>query len=72
MVKRTQTIRRLLPTNCLSVFGHFAVGAEKTIASLEAIVNSYMLIVYSTIVPQQSFKGVFDETGAVGHRCSTQ
>ena len=23
MVKRTQTIRRLLPTNCLSVFNHF-------------------------------------------------
>ena len=23
MVKYTQTIRRLLPTNCLSVFGHF-------------------------------------------------
>ena len=23
MVKRTQTIRRLLPTNCLSVFDHF-------------------------------------------------
>ena len=23
MVKQTQTIRRLLPTNCLSVFNHF-------------------------------------------------
>ena len=23
MVKHTQTIRRLLPTNCLSVFDHF-------------------------------------------------
>ena len=23
MVKRTQTIRRLLPTNCLNVFDHF-------------------------------------------------
>ena len=23
MVKQTQTIRRLLPTNCLSVFDHF-------------------------------------------------
>ena len=27
MVKHTQTIRRLLPTNCLSVFDHF-VGLE--------------------------------------------
>ena len=29
MVKRTQTIRRLLPTNCLSVFDHFVGVALK-------------------------------------------
>ena len=30
MVKRTQTIRRLLPTNCLSVFNDFCgVGIER-------------------------------------------
>ena len=29
MVKRTQTIRRLLPTNCLSVFDHFVGLALK-------------------------------------------
>ena len=28
MVKHTKTIRRLLPTNCLSVFDHFA-GADE-------------------------------------------
>ena len=29
MVKHTQTIRRLKPTNCLSVFNHFVVLALK-------------------------------------------
>ena len=29
MVKHTQTIRRLLPTNCLSVFDHFVKSALK-------------------------------------------
>ena len=29
MVKQIQTIRRLLPTNCLSVFDHFAGLALK-------------------------------------------
>ena len=29
MVKHTQTIRRLLPTNCLSVFDHFVGLALK-------------------------------------------
>ena len=29
MIKHTQTIRRLLPTNCLSVFDHFAGLALK-------------------------------------------
>ena len=31
MVKHTQTIRLLLPTNCLSVFGHFVGLALKCI-----------------------------------------
>ena len=34
MVKHTQTIRRLLPTNCLSVFDHF-VGL-----ALKGLINS--------------------------------
>ena len=29
MIKHTQTIRRLLPTNCLSVFDHFVGLAPK-------------------------------------------
>ena len=33
MVKHTQTIRRLLPTNCLSVFDHF-VGLARTFVFL--------------------------------------
>ena len=31
MVKQTQTIHRLLPTNCLSVFDHFVGLALKEI-----------------------------------------
>ena len=31
MVKRTQTIRRLLPTNCLNVFDHFVGLALKSL-----------------------------------------
>ena len=31
MVKHTQTIRRLLPTNCLSVFDHFVGLALKVL-----------------------------------------
>ena len=32
MVERTQTIRRLLPTNCLSVFDHFVWLALKDLS----------------------------------------
>ena len=34
MVKYTQTIRRLLPTNCLSVFDHFVELALKELREL--------------------------------------
>ena len=34
MVKHTQTIRRLLPTNCLSVFDHFVELALKELREL--------------------------------------
>ena len=34
MVKHTQTIRRLLPTNCLSVFDHFVGLALKGLKEL--------------------------------------
>ena len=31
MVKHNQTIRQLMPTNCLSVFDHFAGSALKVL-----------------------------------------
>ena len=34
MVKHTQTIRRLLPSNCLSVFDHFVGLALKGLKTL--------------------------------------
>ena len=37
MVKHTQTIRQLLPTNCLSVFDHFVGLALKGLMSLRLI-----------------------------------
>ena len=46
MVKHTQTIRRLLPTNCLSVFDHFVGLAFKllgfTIIDVFQGINSFM------------------------------
>ena len=41
MAKHTQTIRRLLPTNCLSVFAHFVglalKGLKKHLPYLEDV-----------------------------------
>ena len=39
MVKLTQAIRRLLPTNCLSVFDHFVGLALK---GLSELINLYL------------------------------
>ena len=43
MVKHTQTIRRLLPTNCLSVFDHFVgsglKGLRKKIIKINTIIS---------------------------------
>ena len=39
MVKHTQTIRRLLPTNCLSVFDHFVALALKGLTYLWSFFN---------------------------------
>ena len=41
MVKHTQTICRLLPTNCLSVFDHFVGLALKGLNSLSEVVVAY-------------------------------
>ena len=49
MVKHTQTIRRLWPTNCLSVFDHFAGLVLKGLTLLtlaEIIVLFYTLQLY--------------------------
>ena len=35
MVKHTQTIRRIFPTNCLSVFDHFVGLALKGLSTLQ-------------------------------------
>ena len=49
MVKQTQTVRRLLPTNCLSVFDHFVGLALKGLKSLTStgISHSFMHILQS-------------------------
>ena len=44
MVKHTQTIRRLLPTNCLSVFDHFVGLALKGLTSTSPkIIDTYFI-----------------------------
>ena len=53
MVKHTQRIRRLLPTNCLSVFDHFVGLAlkelTKRVAEIkrEPLLYIYIYIVYA-------------------------
>ena len=42
MVKRTQTIRRLLPTNCLSVFDHFVKLTLKGLIGLDVDIDTNM------------------------------
>ena len=42
MVKHTQTIHRLMPTNCLSVFDHFVGRALKGLNKL--IQTKYILL----------------------------
>ena len=44
MVKHTQTIRRLLPTNCLSVFDHFVELALKELRKLHRSTNVFFNI----------------------------
>ena len=47
MIKHTQTIRRLLPTNCLSVFDHFVglglKGLRKLAQDLSGKINVILL-----------------------------
>ena len=41
MIKHTQTVRRLLPTNCLSVLDHFVMLALKGLIWCSVSVRSY-------------------------------
>ena len=44
MVKHTQTIRRLLPTNCLSVFDHFWVGSWRIKSIIDAKIDGLRVL----------------------------
>ena len=55
MVKHTQTIRRLLPTNCLSVFDHFVELTPKE------------LIIYFTINDNAEIAVDFGNDGFTGY-----
>ena len=44
MIKYTQTIRRLYPTNCLSVFDHFVVLALKGLNELRGVFRTQLNI----------------------------
>ena len=46
MVKHTQTIRRLLLTNCLSVFDHFVVLTLKGLNCLSSTELDFFLAVF--------------------------
>ena len=52
MVKHTQTIRRLLPTNCLSVFGHFVGLALKELKKqlLKIVLGIAFLMVVDNLI----------------------
>ena len=41
MVKHTQTVRQLLPTNCLSVFDHFVLLALKGLRKRNEHIKTY-------------------------------
>ena len=44
MVKHTQTIRRKLPSNCLSVFDHFVGLAPKGLSKYSKKESNYLKI----------------------------
>ena len=57
MVKYTQTIRRLLPTNCLSVFDHYVELAVKGLNMVFTIFMVFCLLkpALATLVFKQSY-----------------
>ena len=46
MVQHTQTIRRLLPTNCLSVFDHFVGLVKQNNASINSAVKNFGISIF--------------------------
>ena len=54
MVKHIQTIRRLLPTNCLSVFDHFVGLALKGLTSYKS--TNYVLLSPFSICRESDFE----------------
>ena len=53
MVKRTQTIRKLLPTNCLGVFDHFVGLALKEI---NGVIKKY--VTKFKVLPAKSYQSL--------------
>ena len=50
MAKHTQTIRRLLPTNCFSVFDHFVGLALKVLKISDYPLHISILDYYITLI----------------------
>ena len=50
MVKHTQTIRRLLPMNCLTVFDHFVELALEGLRENDLVSYQYMYYIYKIIL----------------------
>ena len=64
MVKHTRTVRRLLPTNCLSVFGHFVGLVLKGLKLVKMICNmafwrQNVLLGYTTPISKLLIFGSF-------------
>ena len=57
MVKQTQTICRLLPTNCLSVFEHLVRLALEGLILFIKTLNCFLLLLLNN---QAKFTGFFD------------
>ena len=62
MVKHTQTICRLLPTNCLSLFGHFMGLALKWLET-----SPQLCLVYTLAASRYMFKDTIRNSESVGY-----
>ena len=57
MVKLTQTIRRLMPTNCLSVFDHFAGLVVKGLLTFQKIFRKLLDCIRLNMVYAEAIVG---------------